>query len=214
MSTEQAKRIETFLSLLNQHHNDFFGMSEIARDTGHPVPMDTRGWSQILVSVISGLKGYDRKKGPDLNDGSDVKAANTWEAIDTPRFNGVIKAGTLASHSDSMTYLDSMPFLFFVLWDANSKGRPRCRIWVSRPQSDPVFRNMCEDWYKARAAGTIRSANFQLHPPRGKDTNDITNTFGNLTYPLLLSAVREKEQFVLESIDWSVLTKGLCTVTV
>lgn len=74
--------------------------------------MDTRGWSQIVVSVLTGINGIERKKGADLEDGSDVKGANTWEAIDTPRFNGVIKSGTHANYSDSMAYLDNTPFLF------------------------------------------------------------------------------------------------------
>ncbi|MYI47928.1 MAG: MamI family restriction endonuclease [Rhodospirillaceae bacterium] len=106
----------------------------MARKTGHPVPTDTRGWSQIIVSVLTGIKGIDRKKGADLEDGSDVKGANTWEAIDTPRFNGVIKAGTKASYSDNVAYLDTTPFLFFLLWDISRRGSHRCRIWVVRPK--------------------------------------------------------------------------------
>ena len=65
------------------------------------MPVDLRGWSQIIVSVLTGIKGIARKKGADLEDGSDVKAANTWEAIDTPRFNGVIKAGTCCAFREA-----------------------------------------------------------------------------------------------------------------
>jgi hypothetical protein len=92
--SEQPEAVKEAIELLNKHYDDFYDMVEVARKTGHPVPMDTRGWSQILVSVLTGLSGLARKKGADLEDGSDVKAANTWEAIDTPRFNGVIKSGT------------------------------------------------------------------------------------------------------------------------
>ena len=40
------------------------------------------------------------------------------------------------------------------------------------------------------ATGEIRSTNFQLHPPRGKDTDLIRNTCGNLLYPLYFCAER------------------------
>ena len=213
MKIEQSKRLEKSLYLLKEHYDAFFSVAHIAKETGHPVPMDTRGWSQILVSVLTGIKGLERKKGADLDDGSDVKGANTWEAIDTPRFNGVIKAGTNAAYSDSMDYLDTMPFLFFVLWDINTVGKHRCRIWLSRPQIDPEFRKMCEGWYKARADGVIKSANFQLHPPRGRDTNNIRNSYGNLTYPLLFEAVRNETEFVQTHFDDQAMTSGLCTQT-
>ncbi len=210
MNSDQAASIKRTLHLLNKHHDAFFSVVAIARETGHPVPMDTRGWSQIIVSVLTGIKGIKRKKGTDLDDGSDVKGANTWEAIDTPRFNSVIKAGTQAAHSDSMKYLDATPFLFFVLWDINVLEQHRCRIWVVRPQVDPEFRRMCQGWYEARANGKIKSDNFQLHPPRGKDINDIRNTFGNLSYPLLFSAIRKETGFTLEAYDINAMKSGLC----
>jgi len=142
-----------------------------------------------LVSLLTGLAGRKREKGTDLIDGSDMKAANTWEAIDTARFNGVIKAGTKAATSGRLESLDSMPYLFLVLWDhALSTSRPRCRIWCVRPRDDKLFRDMCRTWYKKRDAGEITSTNFQLHPPRGKDSDEIRNECGNLSYPLLLWA--------------------------
>src|SRR6266446_6392100 len=102
---------ERALELLDLHYRSFYGVAEIARETDHPVPVDTRAWSQILVSVLTGIKGLKRKKGADLVDGSDVKGANTWEAIDTPRFNGVIKAGTQSATAGRLESLDAMPFL-------------------------------------------------------------------------------------------------------
>jgi len=143
--------------------------------------MDTRGWSQIIVSTLIGVKGLARQKGADLADGSDVKGANTWKAIDTPRFNGVIKAGTKADVSDKLDSLDGMPHLYLVLWDETVRSTARCRIWVVRTQRDKLFRGMCASWYVKRASGEIRSNNFQLHPPRGRDTNIIRNTCGNLS---------------------------------
>ena len=132
MKNDDERQARQTVELLDKHYDAFFSIAEIARKTGHPVPTDTRGWSQILVSTLTGIRGIQRKKGADLADGSDVKGANTWEAIDTPRFNGVIKAGTLAGHSDSMAFLDATPNLFFVLWDVTSSGKHRCRIWVVR----------------------------------------------------------------------------------
>ena len=198
------------IDLLDRHYDDFYDMAEISRRTGHPVPMDTRGWSQILVSVLTGLRGLERQKGADLEDGSDVKGANTWEAIDTPRFNGVIKAGTKALSSDSLSSLDKMPYLFLVMWDTNSGGQARCRIWCVRTQVDGAFREMCRKWYEARTAGRISSKNFQLHPPRGKDVDLIRNTFGNLHYPLLLCAVRGDRGYEMRSYDPDVMDNGLC----
>lgn len=209
---EETNASETkTLKLLDEHYDAFHSVVDVARETGHPVPMDTRGWSQIIVSVLTGIKGLERKKGADLDDGSDVKGANTWEAIDTPRFNGVIKAGTQAAHSDSIDSLDIMPFLFFVLWDKNSIGHCRCRIWVVRTQVDAEFRGMCERWYRDRIAGVIRSNNFQLHPPRGKDTDVFRNTYGNLSYPLLFCAVRGDQGYQVVSHDPEKLRSGLCT---
>jgi hypothetical protein len=76
------------MELLDLHHESFFKVLPLARKTGHTVPSDTKSWSEILVSLITEISGRNRKKGTDLDDGSDVKAANLWEAIDTPRFNG------------------------------------------------------------------------------------------------------------------------------
>lgn len=202
------------LDLLDIHYDAFFSAAHFANATKHPVPMDTRGWSQILVSVLCGVNGVARQKGADLSDGSDVKGANTWEAIDTPRFNGVIKAGTKASTSDSIESLDSMPHLYFVLWDETLRKTRRCRVWAVRPQHDAVFREMCEAWYAKRLSGGIVSNNFQLHPPRGKDSNDFRNTCGNLAYPLYFSAERApEEKYHLVHFDDSVRDLGLCART-
>lgn len=212
MNLKKNNPLQNALDLLNLHHQSFDSAVAFARDTGHPVPCDTRGWSQILVSLLTGLKGLGRKKGPDLNDGSDVKAANTWEAIDTPRFNGVIKAGTKAATAGKLGSLAKMPHLFLVLWDhAPSSERPRCRIWCVRPQHDKVFRGMCQKWYKRARAGTIISKNFQLHPPRGKNSNEIRNECGNLLYPLLLCAEYVKDSFVSVEYNPEVMKSGKCT---
>jgi hypothetical protein len=207
-----ALNVDDALSLLEQHFEAFYSVVTVARMTGHPVPIDTRGWSQILVSVLTGIKGLARKKGADLDDGSDVKAANTWEAIDTPRFNGVIKSGTKAIYADDVKSLDQMPHLFFVLWDEKSTGEHRCRIWCTRPANDVVFRAMCEKWYADRLAGKITSTNFQLHPPRGKDGDVFRNTYGNLKYPLLFAAERREGRYVVTTMDEKILNSGTCEI--
>lgn len=201
------------LYLLGRHKESFYEMVDLARKHGHPVPMDTRGWSQILVSVLTGISGVGRKKGQDLADGSDVKAANTWEAIDTPRFNGVLKAGTNSKTDGDIASLDEVPYLFFVLWDAPKERveTHRCRVWSVRTQKDVAFRDMASLWFEKRKAGEIRSNNFQLHPPRGLDSDTFRNTCGNLAYPLLLSAEASAgEHYRLLTYDPKVMESGQC----
>lgn len=206
-------QVSAALKLLNLHYETFHSAEPYATATGHPVPTDTRGWSQILASILTDIQGLARKKGADLDDGSDVKGANTWEAIDTPRFNGVIKSGTQAAVSGTMASLDAMPYLYLVLWDDTIRGTARCRIWVVRPNVDPVFRQMCSDWYAKRASGEIKSDNFQLHPPRGLDTNVIRNTCGNLVYPLYFCAEREPDgSYEVVTHDPAARDSGSCTL--
>lgn len=208
------QRVSTALSLLDLHYESFYGAKPHATRTGHPVPMDTRGWSQILVSTLCGVRGLERKKGPDLSDGSDVKGANTWGAIDTPRFNGVIKAGTQSSTSGQLASLDNMPHLYLALWDKSARNTWRCRVWVVRPNADQVFRSICKQWYEKRANGDIKSNNFQLHPPRGEDGNVIRNTCGNLSYPLYFSAERTSTStYVRLNYNPQALVTGACAVT-
>ena len=206
------QRIQVALDLLEIHYRSFYDVMPYARRTGHPVPSDTRSWSQVLVSTLCGISGLGGRKGADLLDGSDVKGANTWEAIDTPRFNGVIKAGTLASTSGQLASLDSMPHLYLVLWDETTRNTKRCRVWVVRPQHDQTFRAVCEEWYSKRAKGEIRSNNFQLHPPRGNDTNIITNTCGDLYYPLYFDVERPSSSgYELLHFDPQACISGACS---
>lgn len=149
-------------------------------------------------------------------DGSDVKAANTWNAIDTPRFNGVIKAGTKSKTAGSIASLDSMPHLFFVLWDHSTTTKSaRCRIWAVRTKEDQVFRSMCEAWYADATAGKIKSNNFQLQPPRGVDVDIFTTSYGYLKYPKLFHAERAEgaEKYSLITYDPDVLSNGQCELT-
>ncbi len=204
-------RIDEVIKLLHIHYRSYIEIKSYADQYRHPHPTDTRGWSQIVVSALTGLKGYARRKGPDLEDGSDVKGANCWDAIDTPRFNGCIKAGTKAATANSLTSLDDMPYLFFVMWDMTECTKhKRCRIWVVSPQRDTEFRNVASRWYNLRAQEKITSNNFQLHPPRNKDHNVFRNSCGSLEYPLLFEACLSTEGEVF--YDNSILCSGACTV--
>lgn len=206
--------IEAALAVLEEHYRAFTAAKEFADLTGHTVPSDTKSWSEILVSTLTGLGGRARKKGSDLEDGSDVKAANIWSAIDTPRFNGAIPAGRTSTTSRKpadVRALDDIPYIFFVLWDEQGPERtPRCRIWVVRASEDEVFRGMCARWYEARARGEITSTNFQLHPPRNLDENVIRNSYGNLEYPLFFTAIREGGRYQVAHVDDAVLRSGRC----
>jgi hypothetical protein len=203
--------IQHALELLDIHYETFIKAATLAKETGHPVPVDTRAWSQILVSIITGIKGLEREKGTDLSDGSDVKGAITWEAIDTPRFNGVIKAGTKAETAGRIESLDNTPHLFLVLWDHEPINQnQRCRIWCVRPQVDDKFREMCALWYEKRDSGQIKSNNFQLHPPRNKNSNIIRNNCGIFEYPLLFHAERINNKFQLIVYNKDILESGVC----
>ena len=205
------------LMVLEMHYASFRAMVPIAARTGHTVPTDTKSWSEILVSLLTGLHGRGRRKGSDLSDGSDVKAANVWEAIDTPRFNGVLPAGrtsNVAHKPEAVEALDDIPHIFFVLWDHGEHDPlPRCRVWVVRPSADPEFRTMASGWYHDKALGIIRSNNFQLHPPRGKDSDVIRNTYGNLEYPLLFTAICRLGKYEVVHFDPRAIESGLCRVS-
>jgi hypothetical protein len=214
VSAPTGQAVHDALELLDLHYATFKGILPYAEKYGHPHPTDTRGWSQIIVSALTGIFGLKRKKGSDLEDGSDVKAANVWGAIDTPRFNGVIKSGTKGTTAGTMASLDQMPHLFFVLWDHEPETKEeRCRVWVVQTQSDPIFRKMANIWYNKKRSGEIVSDNFQLHPPRNKNSNVFRNTCGNLEYPLLFEARRHAAGFECTFYRAKVLLSGMCKET-
>ena len=197
---------ESVFKLLLGHREAFLKAKPFADDTGHTVPCDTKSWSQILASLLLNIRGIERKKGTDLADGSDVKAANSWDAIDVPRFNGVVKEGRILSSSKAAD-LEKMPNLVFVLWDETEEGKyDRCRVWIVRTSKDKVFRSVAEKWYK----GNKKSSNFQLHPPIGRDDNIVTNTWGNLTLPLLVDLRFINDAWTVNTYAPDVLRDGLC----
>lgn len=202
------------LQLLDAHCKAFYDIHPIAHKYSHPIPNDTRAWSQILASVLSGVKGLAKKKGADLNDGSDVKGANCWEVIDTPRFNGVLPSGRKSETSKkelNVTALDNIPCIYFVLWDDEPEtNNKRCRVWCVRTAKDKVFRSVSAKWYELKVSGEIRSDNFQLHPPRHKNSNIIRNTCGNIEMPLLFSATKKNGHFSCDYYDPHVIKNGQC----
>ena len=203
--------LQTVIDVLNTHHRHFFEGQKFAEMTDQPTPEDSRAWSQILISVLTGKPGLARQKGQDLADGSDVKAANAWSSIDKVRFNGVIKAGTKSNLSGSMAYLDQMPYLFFVLWDREPLVQmERVRVWIVRSQNDKLFRDMANKWYQLHSAGIIKSDNLQLHPPVNQDNNMLTNNCGNLIYPLLFKAEWNGVTYVPSYYNPDVLINGEC----
>lgn len=203
------------IDLLNVHYQAFETARPYAERTGHTVPADTKSWSEILVALLTGLSGRHRQKGSDLADGSDVKAANCWSAIDTPRFNGCAPAGRTSTASMKqldLTAFDDIPYMFFVLWDERRPGNvPRCRIWVVDTARDNAFRSMVATWYDQVRSGRIRSTNFQLHPPRNLDIDVIRNTCGNLEYPLLfLAEWRDDSGYEVLVYDLDAMDTGEC----
>jgi len=99
MKEEANIRSKRTIHLLDEHYKSFYSVVEVARETRHPVPADTRGWSQIIISVLTGIKGMARKKGADLEDGSDVKGANTLGRPSTLRGLTELSRRALKQHT-------------------------------------------------------------------------------------------------------------------
>ena len=195
---------------LNTHKDAFDKSIKFSELTGQPTPQDTAKWSQIFVSILISVKGLYQKKGPDLSDGSDVKGACVWKAIDTPRFNGVVPAGRILTKYKSSSNIYKK--IYFVLWDYNLKKKERCRVWGVNIERDNIFREMVDKWYKQREDGIIKSSNFQLHPPRNKDGNILRNKCGNLEYPLIFEAVFENKTYVIKKKSLDILENEKCKI--
>ena len=203
------------IDVLNEHKNSYDRAKDFASQTKQPVPTHTVNWSQILISKVTGIMGIDRKKGPDLADGSDVKGASTWGAIDTPRFNGVVPAGRILN--DYVNNHKLYKNIYFVLWDYkvlnDSSERERCRIWCVAPNDDELFKEIVFEWYDQVKTGKIKSTNFQLHPPRSKNSNVFKNNCGALNYPLMMEAIFDTaiNGYRLSYLDLDIPSIGRCT---
>lgn len=203
------------INMLNEHKSSFNRAEVYAKLTKQPIPTHTVNWSQILVSLVTGIEGLDKRKGPDLSDGSDVKGASIWGAIDTPRFNGVVPAGRVLSDYEKTQELYKN--IYFVLWDykynKHSEKTERCRIWCVSPSKDILFKEIAIKWYSQVNSGEIKSTNFQLHPPRNIDNNIFKNNCGTLNYPLMMEAIFDKKinSYKIIEIDLEIPIKGRCS---
>ena len=56
------KRLRLAIDVLNTHHLHFFEGQEFAEMTHQPTPEDSRAWSQILISILTGIPGLDRQR--------------------------------------------------------------------------------------------------------------------------------------------------------
>lgn len=58
---KNQSNIDEVLEFLKLHHEAFFQAAVFAEQTQHPTPTDTRAYSQIVVSLLCGVKGLKRK---------------------------------------------------------------------------------------------------------------------------------------------------------
>jgi hypothetical protein len=137
-----------------------------------------------------------RGKGSDLADESEVKAANTLDAIDTPRWNHHLP------NPPAVNRLLARPSIYYVLFDtlARDSDSPfRCRVWRVFPQRDEAFQKLVQNWAKSEDRGD----NMQIQPPRWNPHN-IAKCFGvRIRMPLLLHA----EQQEIGTLDFVSIVK-------
>ena len=79
-----------------------------------------------------------------------------------------------------------------------------------RPDTDEEFRKLVTKWYDMRRSGEIKSANFQLYPPRNEDHNVIRNSLGSLEYPLFFHAERHGKKYHIILLDEDARWQGRC----
>lgn len=138
--------------------------------TGQPAQIDTGYVGQHLVSLVTGIVGGGmRGKGLDLEDGSEVKAANFLDSKDkrgatAPRWN------FLSNDLPSMVSLVELPAIYLVSIDAID-DRMRARAWRLVPKDHAPFKERYLDWVEKLGKPKLNdpkrpSANFQLFPPR------------------------------------------------
>jgi hypothetical protein len=68
-SMGQEQDLSQVKRLLLEHRRSFLEAKKFADITGHTVPSDTKSWSQILASLLTGKKGLFRQKGSDMEIG-------------------------------------------------------------------------------------------------------------------------------------------------
>lgn len=173
------QRIALIIKLLQEQVVDQRKKLAYWRDlTKQPSQIDTGYISQYLVSLITSIYGgLMRGKGTDLDDGSEIKAANFLDSLDkkgavAPRWN--LSSNNLKTMEAFLTF----PAIYFVSMDLNSEGNFRTRVWKLDPSKHVLFRKRYLEWMKK--LGKIKledpgrpGINFQLFPPRNKTNEDF-----------------------------------------
>lgn len=57
-SSTMATGLAAVVRILEIHHSSFYTVAPIAAKTGHTVPSDTKSWSEILVSLLTGWLAF------------------------------------------------------------------------------------------------------------------------------------------------------------
>jgi len=161
--------------------------------TNQTSQFDSGYLAQQLASILSGIPGTGlRGRGDDLADGSEVKAANTVQATDTPRWNH-----SLRRHEQVIQHL-AKPSIFYVLFDTierNDASPFRCRVWRVRPHIDQAYTALVESWNRERPQSRY---NLQIQPPRWMATNEASCFGSRIDLPLYFHA----EQRELGELDY------------
>lgn len=163
--------------------------------TNQTAQLDSGYLAQQLVSVLSGVSGSGwRGKGDDLADGSEIKAANTIQATDTPRWNHSLKT------DDNVRDHLAKPAIFYVLLDTlirDDDAPFRCRVWKVVPQTDMPYRQLVNNW---KASRTGSRYNMQIQPPRWSDTNRAKCLGIEIELPLYFHA-QQKDMGELDFVE-------------
>lgn len=135
--------------------------------------IDTGYIAQHLVSLVTGIHGSSmRGKGDDLDDGSEVKAANFLDSLDkrgaiAPRWN------FSSNNLITMKSFLKVPSIYLVSVDLNQQDLFRARIWKLDPRKHTVFNKRYKEWMIKLGIPKLNDpkrpgVNFQLFPPRSK----------------------------------------------
>lgn len=152
--------------------------------------------AQQLTSILTGIPGTGmRGRGDDLSDGSEVKAANTVQATDTPRWNHSLDRKPKRTKINELL---ARPSVFYVLFDTKERDEDapfRCRIWRVNPSTDKGYQKLVKNWAANRGKSTY---NMQIQPPRWSVSNEAACLGTHIELPLFFHA----EQKELGELDY------------
>ena len=135
--------------------------------------IDTGYIAQHLVSLVTGIHGSSmRGKGDDLDDGSEVKAANFLDSLDK---RGAIAPRWNFSSNDLITMKSFLlvPHIYLVSIDLNQQDLFRARVWKVDPRKHTVFNRRYKEWMVKLGIPKLKNPNrpgvkFQLFQTRVK----------------------------------------------